>query len=451
MLTFERCTNENGWEMSNIRNTGYWMLDRLRGGPVAKHLVESSSMIEDPGYAQEHLPEIKHALFEHVTENVPYYRDFKDASSLDELPVINKAILRKEPNRMVADGFDLTRMHIASTSGSTGVPLNVYQDPRRRLRVQADVVYWANRAGYQIGTRLYDLKVLARHNKISRLARIARNAVPVDVVSTRDDDLLRIVDSIAAERVPVSVLSFSSTLELIARALKRSSPPALRRSLPRITAIIGQSESLSSQARTDLAYFFGSTPFNRYALEELGIVAQQAPGSGESFVINRGTHFVEVLDFDSDIPAKPGVLGRIVVTDLVNRVQPMVRYDTGDSGKFALYEDGSIDNAMLAEVGGRRDDEIFDINDQPLTNAIMEKIWWRYPEVNQQQVIQVGKSEYVLRLNVPDGFVRSEEFADDFRGVVGASAQVRVETTDEDFVFPSGKRKSVVNQYIPAG
>lgn len=42
---------------------------------------------------------------------------------------------------------------------------------------------------------------------------------------------------------------------------------------------------------------------------------------------------------NSDEPAEPGELGRLVVTDYYNKTFPMVRYDTGDTGIMRMYQD----------------------------------------------------------------------------------------------------------------
>ncbi|RJQ10058.1 MAG: hypothetical protein C4551_03105 [Bacillota bacterium] len=62
-----------------------------------------------------------------------------------------------------------------------------------------------------------------------------------------------------------------------------------------------------------------------------------ASGGGpasENLHVNAAHLFVELVDRDGR-PVAPGEEGRIVVTDLGNRVAPLVRYDVGDTGVMA--------------------------------------------------------------------------------------------------------------------
>ena len=69
------------------------------------------------------------------------------------------------------------------------------------------------------------------------------------------------------------------------------------------------------------------------------ITAKQGTTTGVTVNIPARLEKQLVLKLDSDEPAEPGELGRIVVTDYYNKTFPMVRYDTGDTGKMRVYYD----------------------------------------------------------------------------------------------------------------
>jgi phenylacetate-CoA ligase len=68
-------------------------------------------------------------------------------------------------------------------------------------------------------------------------------------------------------------------------------------------------------------------PVDVYTLTEVGYVAWQCERR-EGLHVNADTHLVEVLRGRE--AAGPGMLGRVVITDLYNRAMPFLRYDTGD-------------------------------------------------------------------------------------------------------------------------
>ena len=67
-----------------------------------------------------------------------------------------------------------------------------------------------------------------------------------------------------------------------------------------------------------------------YSNEENGIMGLQNE-KDEGYRIDTETYYYEILKMDSDEPAEPGELGRIVITDLFNYAFPILRYDNGDT------------------------------------------------------------------------------------------------------------------------
>ena len=126
-----------------------------------------------------------------------------------------------------------------------------------------------------------------------------------------------------------------------------------------VKAILPISESMPSEVRRNLEKIFNCTVRSWYSNEENGIMGLQRE-EDESYYIDSESYYYEVLKLDSDEPAEPGELGRIVITDLYNYAIPLIRYDNGDlaveerkekNGRFRLY---------LKELYGRRGDMIYD-------------------------------------------------------------------------------------------
>lgn len=432
-----------------IRARVYWALDRARGGAVTREIEQVSSLAEQRSH------ELSDALLqvqiEHVVQNVPYYRGLKGTYDLSDFPIVDKATIRAAGDRTIATGTDVSACSIASTSGSTGMPFRVLHEPAKRRRVLADAIFWGEQAGYQLGAPLLHMKVWSDRNRIGLFPRTLRNIIPIDTTSLDGNDLLAIVDSVSRRR-PVSIISYASSLALLAQAIEVAVTSGRDpENLPQIRSIIGQSEHLPSDARDTLRRHLSIDPVSRYGLEELGIVGQQVPGGGSEFLINSPSLIVEILALDSTEPAGPGQTGRIVVTELINRAQPLIRYDTGDLGRFRVDEYGQIDPSVLSAVEGRRLDQIYDVNDHPLTSMVMYNLWWRFPDIMQYQLVQRGRGDYLLRINVGAGFNRADEVVRRFKEIVGKTATVDLEITSEEFVLSSGKRKSVVSHYSPKG
>jgi phenylacetate-CoA ligase len=98
--------------------------------------------------------------------------------------------------------------------------------------------------------------------------------------------------------------------------------------MPALQHILTSSETLSASVRSDAEATFGARVADNYSSEEVGHIALECPTSGRYHVMAESL-IVEVLD-RAGRPCQPGDIGRVTITDLHNRVTPLVRYDIGD-------------------------------------------------------------------------------------------------------------------------
>ena len=91
----------------------------------------------------------------------------------------------------------------------------------------------------------------------------------------------------------------------------------------------------------------------------------------EGYHIDTETYYYEILKMDSDEPAEPGELGRIVITDLFNYAFPILRYDNGDTAVAVRKEKNGRFKLYLSELYGRRSDLIYDCEGKAVTPYII--------------------------------------------------------------------------------
>ena len=92
----------------------------------------------------------------------------------------------------------------------------------------------------------------------------------------------------------------------------------------------------------------------------------------QEYTIDLYNFYPEVLKMNSDEPAAPGELGRLVVTDYYNKTFPMVRYDTGDTGIMRMYQDekGRM-HGKYVEIYGRRGSLMYNCMGEPLSLSLI--------------------------------------------------------------------------------
>jgi phenylacetate-CoA ligase len=150
--------------------------------------------------------------------------------------------------------------------------------------------------------------------------------------------------------------------------------------------------------------FFKIPTGNMYGAREVNTIAYECP-QRHLHVVPQST-FLEILDDDNN-PVKAGESGNIVVTGLVNRVMPFIRYKLGDSG-YLLNENCcgcGNPNPIVVLTSGRITDIINLPKRQPISAVIF---WYAMQHINfnygnpiiQFQVRQIDIDKFTLLLVV---------------------------------------------------
>lgn len=415
----------------NIRKMAYLTMDKIIGrGNLHKDLCEISQIVESNGSNNEALDR----LIRHATKTVEAYRNIGEDAKLSDFPIVNKNILRDTLEQHISDKYDKTELACLTTSGSTGTPFKIYYDRRKSRRHRAALMYWNERAGAELGQRLYYLRVWNNMNKKGKLSQFIENIIPVEVSRFGREEVNRFLKKIGHKRS--AILGFSSAISDITRNAEVF-PVNLK-------CILAMSEHLSEAVRQEATAKFHCPVYARYSNMENGFIAQQFDDSGE-YLINTADYIIELLHPDKDEPVADGTLGRIVVTDLYNYAMPFIRYDTGDMGVARTRPDGK---RVLVSVEGRRSDIIYDVFNRPVSSHTISITLWHFPEIVQFQFVQKDKGKYLMLLNMRGKtFNRESELRDRLEQYIGAGAVIEFKYVNEIPVLNSGKRRYIINEY----
>lgn len=430
-----------------LRSSIFWTLDRLKGQPVRKHFLEIRNAIETPDSDQTLIEqnELLHGLLHHAIISTGYYRELNINADISSFPVVNKSIIKSNFDSFISSNYQLKDLQSIVTSGSTGTPFKVYHDNRKRLRSSADTMYFASRAGFNIGDMLLYLKIWSASNKKSKMNAFLQNVIPFDVLKFNDPEIRRFLDSLTKGNHRKGILGYASALELIVKYMDRHQLKPMGNVY--LKSAISMSEALSDYTKDGFKKYFDVDLFARYSNLENGIIAQQFGENNNQYLINTASYLVEILKLNSDEPASPGELGRIIVTDLFNYAMPMIRYDTGDIGRFHVDSTGNVNSNLLAHVEGRKLDLLYNTNGELISSYIMYKNMWRYTEISQYQLIQSGLKKYTFKINADESFDREEQLVSEFKEYLGYDADFQVEYVKEIPLLSSGKRKKIVNTF----
>ncbi|MDT7830653.1 CoF synthetase [Pricia sp. S334] len=429
--------------LQTLRRNVFWFLDTLKGSPVKTHLRDVQQILENFGSAESRnrRAESLERLLDHAVKSTSYYARFANFSRLEDFPVVNKNIIRDDYDNFRSSDFNDSDNYSVYTSGSTGTPFRMLHDKNKRNRHSADVTYFSRKAGFEIGNRLFYIRHWDQYNTSNPWMTWRKNVYMHPVSRLSHHDLEELFSEIAKDSSPKGILCYASVLDELKRYLENTEDVA---PVQRLNSIIAISETLNEDTKRAIEKHLGVPVVSRYSNVENGILAQQSPECSE-FHVNWASYFVEILDMDSDMPAKPGERGRIVITDLYNYCIPIIRYDTGDLGRMEIRTINGAEQPVLSRVEGRKLDMVLDVDGNMMSPYVVYHIL-KYPHIKQFQFIQECEKKYTVKLNVLPEFNSGEAITTEFKRHLGADAEIQLEFVEDIPLLSSGKRKFVINK-----
>ena len=420
-----------------LRRVVFNGLDAVKGGKLKKlKEVNKREIVE--GVTEEYVERRIQALLEYAKDHSPYYRENPQWKELSDFPVLTKGDFIEAYDKILTDNSsEQGNLYRLSTSGSTGTPFTVLCDGDKMNRVNMNFISCMELNGFRMGMKRGEFRAWIKgKNTISKWKSFKNNLIMVDISNMGDESLEKICRDIEKKKIQVLV-SYSSALVALSQYLKKTGRNI---SKWKVEMIFSMGEALPDGTYDLLQEIFGFSPVRSYGNNENGFIAIQL-GEEKEYTIDLYNFYTEILKMDSDEPAEPGELGRIVVTDYYNKTFPMIRYDTGDTGKIRLYKDekGRF-HGKFVEIYGRRGSLIYNCQGEPLSIHVFMNILLNFEGiVYQAKCIQREKKEYELLINADREKLQIEEVLAAYRKYLGAEAQIKVTYVEEIPVQSSGK------------
>lgn len=431
--------------LESLRKNLFWSVDSLKGGKVRANYNDIQSIIEDyhATASVQKREQYLNAILNHAVNNTAFYKNYQQFGSIKDFPVINKSIIRNKVDDFIAAGFQKDTLHKVTTSGSTGTPFTVYHDAKKRLRHTADNIYFFRRAGFDVGERLYYMRVWNSINRKGWIKRTIENLRMEEIGELSQEYALGLINRLENDPSSKALLAFASTYEALLTNLLALNKTSINSDLK---TIVSMSESLPENVRKQLMEIFKCPVVSRYSNMENGFLGQENNGNTSEYILNSASYFIEILQLDKDEPVAMEQAGRIVVTDLFNFAMPLIRYDTGDVATISQASNSGIQGPFFKKIEGRVVDFIYSVNGVLLSPHVITNSMWKYTEVKQFQFIQQDKTNYIIKLNIESlDTARENELLADLRQYVGEAAVIKIEYVHDIPLLASGKRKKIVN------
>ena len=338
-------------------------------------------------------------LIIYASKNVPYYHDwFHDhnldpqSAPFDQLPIVNKAIIRHEGiDRFTAEHFPAKKRISSRSSGSIGEPFSFYESKLSySVNLAAKLRTWY-KAGYRLGDPYMKIANGVRSSKIKKLQDRFNNCFYKAFYSINEESLKMILDEVEEEK-PRFIRSYPAPLFLLAQY--RNTHQGYQH---RPIRVFTTGSTLSQTYREEIERAFGCDVIDSYSCE--GTPNTYETPAHDGYRISGYYGIIEVLD-DNNRPVIDGI-GRVVSTDFWNLAHPFIRYDTQD-----LVE---VKGGRIIRIMGRQCETLIEADGKLLTvHNFTHYFSDKFPSVDGWQVVKRKDGNICFRLVVNDLFSDSD-------------------------------------------
>lgn len=389
-----------------------------------------------------------HDLLVFVSRNNPFYRrqfaehgldpsSIRSPEDLPRIPLLSKREVREQSEALISDGFQKDQLLRFKTGGSTGKALALWiteEVSERRNAAARRSNRWSGwEPGEPVGA-VWGNPELPKRLKEQLRNRLLEPTIFLDTMSI-DDAAMEAFAAAWQSARPTALFGHAHSLYILARWVQERGETRIR---PR--GIISTSMMLLPHERKVIEQAFGRPVFDRYGCEEVGLIGAECDRH-RGMHLNADHLLVEIIQPNGQ-PAAPGQPGAVVVTDLLNRSMPFIRYRIEDVA-CRLTESCPCGRGLplLGPVAGRVADFLKRRDGSRVAGiSLIENSLTQIEGLVQMQIVQEAIDRLVLNLVPDSSFGPDQERAlIDYFAAVFSGALIEIRRVDELKQEPNGK------------
>ncbi|TCK75533.1 phenylacetate-CoA ligase [Acidipila rosea] len=389
----------------------------------------------------------------HAFRNISFYRrrfesegitplDIRTLSDLRYIPILTKKEIQDHAHEMVAQNQPATARIANQTGGSTGSPLQFWVDRERFDSRRASTDRHNSWAGLHPGQwyahlwgSRFDTGTSTRP-AITWRQRLLYRALTLNTSLISEQDLAEYVALLRRFR-PRFMLAYAQSAVMFARYCEQENIRDIH-----FESIITTAEMLLPEQRQFLERIFKGKVFNRYGCREFSVIASEC-AYHTGMHINADALIVEI----EPSPHAPQGTGKVIVTDLLNRSMPLIRYEIGDMASMSTGTPCPCGRSLprISEISGRITDFLITPDQRRISGISLALLAGDMPEVRQMQFEQTDRWNIRLRVVPGRGFGHdtTEELRTRLEPYLRGMSNLSIETVDTIASEPSGKFRYV--------
>lgn len=331
-------------------------------------------------------------LLIYINENIPFYQnyfrglqydpksDFSGITDLKLLPVINKGTFKQHGyHSFLSKAYNVSNLKVDYSSGSTGEPFMVYRDQQYYSYQLTNFIKAMKDNGYSFTDKILSFSAPNRLNTgktiLNRFGLLRR--LPIDYNLPAGKAL-----EIVLNYRPEVMFGNPSSFDMLGIEMKRQ-----KIKIDFVKLIFAGGASITNGSLELCKDRFGIEMQEYYGAIEFGTLAYTKKGE-EDYVLCQDQAIYEFLD-ENDNDVNVGDKARVVVTSLMSKAMPFVRYDIGDLAETKIVKNAYGENSLtIKKIIGRDNDIIQFVNGKIIAYQHFHSIMNLYTGVSQFKVIQ---------------------------------------------------------------
>jgi len=383
------------------------------------------------------------AILEYAYNNVPFYRnkfdragikpsDIQTPEDMKKIPITTKAELIEAGDDVFAEGYSAENCFSSISSGTTAEPFTSYFDRQAWHILKFAAKMRARQiCGMKFGRGMINIDhPLGQEKRKKQGKRWDLKSLIVRKGFLSVNDPFKDHIEFYNRFKPYGLYSYPHYFAALIDYLEENE---LKMHMPEL--IFTSAEILDSITKRKIQNYFGEKVYDVYGASEVKEIAWECP-TRAGYHTNDDIYLTEIVDGDSS-----GV-GEIVLTSLLNRAMPLIRYAIGDQGKFLAKSCSCGRPFELMDVPkGRTADSLRawsgkTISPYTLTTAI-ESI----SGIRQYQIIQKNNQDIVFNLKPSKDWQSADDskITDALHRFLGPEMNIQIHIKEQIAVEASGK------------
>jgi phenylacetate-CoA ligase len=356
---------------------------------------------------------------------------------LKKFPILTKDVLRDNTDLILTEAKE--SLICNCTSGSTGIQTSIYISKKEQSTIRAIQTTWWQWAGYQMGEPIFQTGLAFKRTLEKRLKDyFFRTHYQFAFGLTAENTLNGL--KWARKKSPF-LGGYASSLYVLSEIAESKNIT--------MKSAVSWGDKLYDHYRKNIERVFECKVFETYGTGE-GLMLGAQKDLDYLYVMD--PYFVvELLDDDGN-EVEDGEIGHVVVTSLIHKAMPLIRYKVGDLAiklpQNKYPKDRELGLSLFQKIIGRETDIVETPLGKKLIVHSFTGVFEYFPEIKQFQVVQRNKEALTIRYLIgydfnPAVLIKIKELLD-----THAEEVLNIDFVSVDEILPSksGKPQIVIKE-----